>query len=37
MGLGNRPLVTNASFKQGVEVLLMPKIDKAHKNDLTPD
>ena len=37
MVLGNRPLVTNASFKQGVEVLLMPKIDKAHKNDLTLD
>ena len=29
--------VTNASFKQGVEILLMPKIDKAHKNYLKPE
>ena len=29
--------MTNASFKQGVEILLMPKIDKAHKNYLTPE
>ena len=29
--------VTNASFKQGVKILLMPKIDKAHKNYLTPE
>ena len=29
--------VANASFKQGVEILLMPKIDKAHKNYLTPE
>ena len=33
----NRPLalrghVTNASFKQWVGILLMPKIDRAHKN-----
>ena len=37
----NRPLalrghVTNASFKQRVGILLMPKIDRANKNDLTP-
>ena len=29
--------VTNAPFKQGVEILLMPKIDKAHKNYLKPE
>ena len=29
--------MTNASFKQGVEIFLMPKIDKAHKNYLTPE
>ena len=29
--------VANASFKQGVEILLMPKIDKAHKNYLKPE
>ena len=29
--------VVNASFKQGVEILLMPNIDKAHKNYLTPE
>ena len=38
----NRPLalrghVTNASFKQWVIILLMPKIDRAHKNYLTPE
>ena len=38
----NRPLalrghVTNASFKQWVWVLLMPKIVKAHKNYLKPE
>ena len=38
----SRPLalrchVTNASFKQGVEILLMPKIDKGHKNYLKPE
>ena len=32
MGLGNMPLVSHASFKQGVEVLLMPKIDKVPKS-----
>ena len=38
----NRPLslrghVTNASFKQWVGILLMPKIDKVHKSYLTPE
>ena len=38
----NRPLalrghVTNASFKQWVGILLMPKIIRAHKNYLTPE
>ena len=38
----NRPLalrghVTNASFKQWVGILVMPKIDRAHKNYLTPE
>ena len=38
----NRPLVprdyvTKVSFKQRVEILLMPKIDRAHKNYLTPE
>ena len=38
----NRPLalrghVTNASFKQWVGILLMPKIDGAHENYLTPE
>ena len=38
----NRPLalrghVTNASFKQWVGILLMPKIVRAHKNYLTPE
>ena len=38
----NRPLalrghVTNASFKQRVGILLMPKIDRGHKNYLTPE
>ena len=40
--LTNRPLalrghVTNTSLKQLVGVLLMPKIDRAHKNCLTPE
>ena len=40
--MSNRPLalrghVTNASFKQWVGILLMPKIDRAHKNYLTPE
>ena len=39
--LTNRPLalrghVTNTSLKQLVGVLLMPKIERAHKNYLTP-
>ena len=29
--------MTNASFKQWVGILLMPKIDRAHKNYLTPE
>ena len=38
----NRPLalrghVTNASFKQWVGILLVPKIVRAHKNYLTPE
>ena len=38
----NRPLalgghVTNASFKKWVGILLMPKIDRAQKNYLTPE
>ena len=38
----NRPValrdhVTNASFKRCVGILLMPKIDRAHKNYLTPE
>ena len=38
----NKPLalrghVTNASFKQWAGILLMPKIDRAHKNYLTPE
>ena len=38
----NRPLalrghVTNVSFKQRVGILLMPKIDRAHKNYLTAE
>ena len=41
-GMANRPLalrghVTSASFKQWVGILLMPKIDRAHKNYLTPE
>ena len=37
----NRPLalrghVTNASFKEWVGILQVPKIDRAHKNYLTP-
>ena len=40
--LFNRPLAprghaTNASFKQWVGILLMPKIDGGHKNDLTTE
>ena len=40
--LSNRPLalsghVTNASFWQWVGILLMPKIDRAHNNYLTPE
>ena len=40
--LDNRPLalrghVANASFKQWVGILLMPKIVRAHKNYLTPE
>ena len=40
--ISNRPLalrgrITNASFKQWVEILLMPKIDRARKNYLTPE
>ena len=38
----NRPValrghVTNSSFKQWVGILLMPKIDRAHENYLTPE
>ena len=38
----NRPLalrghVTNAPFKQWVGILLMPKIDRAHTNNLPPE
>ena len=29
--------LTKASFKRWVGILLMPKIDRAHKNDLTPE
>ena len=29
--------VTNASFKQWVGILLMPKLDRAHKSYLTPE
>ena len=35
--LALRGHVTNASSKQWVGVLLMPKIDRAHKNYLTPE
>ena len=40
--MANRPLtlrdhVTNASSKQWFGILLMPKIDRAHKNYLTPE
>ena len=40
--LVNRPValrghVTNASLKRWVGILLMPKIDRAHKNYLTPE
>ena len=34
--LALRSLVTNASFNQWVRILLMPKIDRAHENYLTP-
>ena len=39
---GYRPValrghMTNASFKWWVGILLMPKIDRAHKNYLTPE
>ena len=38
----NRPLalkghMTNASFKQGVGIFMLLKIDRAHKNYLTPE
>ena len=38
----NRPValrghVTNASFKQSIGILLMRKIDRAHKNYLQPE
>ena len=33
--LAQRGHVTNASFKQWAGILLMPKIDRAHKNNLT--
>ena len=40
--LPNRPFtlngyVTNASYKQGIGILLMPKIDRARKNYLTSE
>ena len=35
--LALRGHVTNASFKQWVGILLMPKIDRAHKNYVTPE
>ena len=35
--LASRGHVTNASFKQRGGILLMPKIDGAHKNYLTPE
>ena len=35
--LASRGHVTNASFKQWVGILLMPKIDGAHKNYRTPE
>ena len=35
--LALRGHVTNVSFKQLVVILLMPKIDRAHKNHLTPE
>ena len=35
--LASRGQVTNASFKQWVGILLMPKIDGAHKNYHTPE
>ena len=33
--LAQRGSVTNASFKQWVGILLVPKIDGAHKNFIT--
>ena len=35
--LASRGHVTNASFKQWVGILLMPKFDGAHKNYHTPE
>ena len=35
--LAQRGHVTNATFKQWVGILVMPKIDRAHKNYLTPE
>ena len=35
--LALRGQVINASFKQWVGILLMPKIDRAHKNYITPE
>ena len=40
--LSRRPIalrghVTNASFKQWAGILLMPNIDRAHKNYVTPE
>ena len=35
--LASRGHVTNASFKQWVGILLMPKFDGAHKNYRTPE
>ena len=40
--LSSRPIalrghVTNASFKQWVGILLMPNINRAHKNYVTPE
>ena len=35
--LALRGHVTNASFKQGVGILLMPKIDRARKTYLSPE
>ena len=35
--LALRGHVTNTSLKQSLGILLMPKIDRAHKNSLTPE